>query len=241
MTLLSRIPRSRALTVAFAALAVGCAARQSTGATGATAAAGDARDSQRGSEAERERRTKEEAEMVQAMSLRRRIELTEAAEGAERLEEKAELDARTPGARRAKEALDRLTPFAAVEEGARGVVVGIDDSVLFEGETAVLMSTARERLDRVAQALHEVKARSVVVRGHMDRSGDDRRDRDQSRRRAEAVRAHLVSRAAGSERIRAEGIGGAEPAASNASPEGKNGNRRVEIVVEDVGAFTPKR
>ena len=224
------------LTVALAAFAIGCGARQDARATGAS---GDA--DRPASEARRARRAQEEAEMVHAMSARRRIELADAAQGAERLEEKADLDARPPGARRAKEALDRLTPFAVVREGARGVIVGMDDSVLFEGDTAELMWTARERLDRVAQALHEVKARSVVVRGHMDRSGDDRRDRDLSRCRAEAVRAYLSSRAVAPERTRAEGIGATEPAASNASSEGKSGNRRVEIVVEEIGALPSKR
>jgi outer membrane protein OmpA-like peptidoglycan-associated protein len=138
--------------------------------------------------------------------------------------------------RRAKEALESLRPIAALSEGSLGTVVRLPDSVLFEGETAALMPTAHERLDRVARALNEVNARSILVRGHMDRSGDDPRDLDLSKLRATAVREYLVSRGLDAKRVRAEGIGNAEPAMSNASPEGRHDNQRIEIIVDEARA-----
>lgn len=135
--------------------------------------------------------------------------------------------------RRAKEALDRLSPLGAIRDAPRGIVVRLASSSLFEGATADLMPSAHARLDRVAQALHEANARSIAVRGHTDRSGDDERDLALSRRRAAAVRAYLISRGVPADDVRAEGLGSSEPATSNASTEGRAENRRVEIVVED--------
>lgn len=224
-------PTPGTLMLALLVLAAGCApGRPST-----EAARHPAPGAQAESDAHRAQRLQQEAVAVQAMSARRQIELANAQNRLENQEDRADLDARPPAARRAKEALDRLSPFAAVKDGPHGaVVVGLDDSVLFQGDSAELMPTARDRLDRVAQALYEVKARSVIVRGHMDRSGDERRDLELSRRRANAVCAYLASRGVAPDRIRAEGVGTAEPKSSNASAEGKSQNRRVEIVVDTV-------
>ena len=178
--------------------------------------------------------TKENVEL--ATTLRRR-QLAAEENRLERAEKQADLQALPPSRRRAKEALDRLGPFAAVTENEGGTVVSMPASVLFEGNTAELMTTARERLERVVEALVEVQPRSVVVRGHTDRSGDDRRDVDLSRRRAGAVRQYLVAHGVVADRVRAGGAGSSVPAASNASPEGRHDNRRVEIVVEAM-AFT---
>lgn len=174
----------------------------------------------------------ETAQALQLLTTLRRTQLADAENRLERAEDKAALEARPLSSRGAKEALDRLTPFAAVSIEPNGTVVRLAGSVLFEGDTAELMATARERLDRVAQAVHEVPTRSVLVRGHMDRSGDTRRDLELSRRRAAAVRAYLVSRGVPATRVRAEGVGHSDPEASNASHEGRAENRRIEIILE---------
>jgi outer membrane protein OmpA-like peptidoglycan-associated protein len=147
-----------------------------------------------------------------------------------------DLEARPPSERRAKEAFDQLLPFAAVSEEPRGVVVVLPASVLFEGASAELMETARARLDRVADALGEVANHPVVVRGHEAKSDDAQRDLELSRRRAEAVGAYLVSRGVRADRLRVDGLGRGEPVASNTTSQGRDENRRVEIVVEGAGA-----
>ena len=178
-----------------------------------------------------------EAEAAEAVALAtsvRRGQLADEENRLESAEHKTDIEARPPSSRRAKEALDRLEPFAAISESQGGTMVSIPASVLFEGRTAELMTTARERLHRVAEAVGEVRPRSVLVRGHTDRSGDDRRDVELSRQRALAVRQYLIAHGVAADRVRAEGAGNAVPAASNASPEGRNENRRIEIVVEAV-------
>lgn len=174
----------------------------------------------------------QQAKELQALAALRREQMANAQNRLDRSEEGAGLAGRSPSSRRAKEALDRLSPFAAVSEGQGTMTVTISDSVLFEGDSARLMATARERLDRVAQALQELRGRSVAVKGYMDASGDDARDAERSRQRAEAVRQYLVARGVARDRVRASGRGTADPLASDASVEGRLQNRRIEIVVE---------
>ena len=183
-------------------------------------------------DARAERAEVQQAKDLQALAAIHRQQLADAHNRAERAEDAAALAGRSPSSRRAKEALDRLSPFAAVSEGQGAITLSIPDSVLFEGDTARLMGTARERLDRVFEVLQQVRGRSISVRGYTDASGDDARDLDLSRRRAEAVRQYLVSRGLARDRVRALGLGTSNPAASDASVEGRRQNRRVEIVVE---------
>jgi len=182
----------------------------------------------------------EQAKELQALATLRRQQVADAHNRLEKPDDTATLTGRSSSSRRAKEAVERLTPFAAVSEGRGGMVVTIADSVLFEGGTAKLMATARERLDRVAQALQEVRGRSIAVKGYMDASGDNAHDADLSRRRAEAVRQYLVSRGVAQDRVRALGLGTADPVASDASVEGRQQNRRIEIVVEATGQDTAR-
>jgi outer membrane protein OmpA-like peptidoglycan-associated protein len=135
----------------------------------------------------------------------------------------------------AERAIDRVAPFAAVRQRPGGMVLKVEDSVLFQAGTADLMPTARDRLDRIAQTLHDVGSRSIVVHGYVDRSGDRRRDALLSLSRADAVRRYLIDRGIAADVVRAEGLGPDEPATAttpNAPPVGRADNPRIEIVVE---------
>jgi outer membrane protein OmpA-like peptidoglycan-associated protein len=155
----------------------------------------------------------DQARELQALAVLRRLQLADAHNRLEKADDEASAAGRSPSSRRAKEAIDRLSPFAGVSQRKGDLVLTLADSVLFDGDTAKLMATARERLDRVAQALQELSGRSISVKGYMDASGDDAHDAE----------------------LRAVGLGTADPVASDASVEGRQQNRRVEIVVEGMG------
>jgi OOP family OmpA-OmpF porin len=72
----------------------------------------------------------------------------------------------------------------------------------------------------------------VVLEGHADSSGVEGANVDLSRRRAEAAAAILSAAGLDAARIRAEGLGASAPAATNATPEGRALNRRIEIRLE---------
>jgi outer membrane protein OmpA-like peptidoglycan-associated protein len=129
----------------------------------------------------------------------------------------------------AKDANDALAKLAAKEE-ERGMVITLSGSVLFRSNDATLLPAAQTRLDQVAEAL-VAKGQSVVIEGYTDSKGSQATNMNLSQRRAESVRAYLVSRGFPSEKISARGMGPDRPIAENTSSEGRANNRRVEIVI----------
>jgi outer membrane protein OmpA-like peptidoglycan-associated protein len=132
---------------------------------------------------------------------------------------------------KAKDKLASIGELASVKDDSRGMVVTIAGGALASTDAA-LTPSVRDGLNEVAVALEQMPDRSITVYGYSDAVGSDEGSVELSRERAEAVRRHLVSRGIEQERIRAEGRGKQFPIASNATPDGRAANRRVEIVVE---------
>lgn len=133
---------------------------------------------------------------------------------------------------RLKSMEDALAKLAAVKEEQRGLVITLSGSVLFASDQSTLLPEAQTRLSQVSDALLSTKERNIVVEGFTDSKGSDSHNLDLSQRRADAVRAYIVSRGYESDRITAHGIGKDRPVATNANAEGRANNRRVEIVIQ---------
>jgi outer membrane protein OmpA-like peptidoglycan-associated protein len=136
--------------------------------------------------------------------------------------------------RRTKALEERLTKLAEVKEDARGTIVTLSGSVLFPSNKATLLPAAETRLNEVSDALLSTKERGITIEGYTDSRGADDANVALSQRRAEAVRAYLVSRGYEGDRIQARGLGKSQPIASNDSAEGRANNRRVEIVLAPI-------
>jgi outer membrane protein OmpA-like peptidoglycan-associated protein len=134
--------------------------------------------------------------------------------------------------KRTADALAALASLAAVKQEERGLVITLSGGVLFRSAESTLLSSAQVKLDQVADALLNVRARNLIVEGHTDSQGSISYNQDLSQRRADAVRDYLVQRGYPADRIQALGKGKGSPIADNASPEGRANNRRVEIVIE---------
>jgi len=134
--------------------------------------------------------------------------------------------------KRTADALAALASFAAVKEEERGLVVTLSGSVLFRSAKSALLPSAQVKLDQVANALLNVRARNLIVEGHTDSRGSTSYNQNLSQRRADTVRDYLVQKGYPAERIQARGMGEDSPIADNASAEGRANNRRVEIVIE---------
>jgi outer membrane protein OmpA-like peptidoglycan-associated protein len=168
------------------------------------------------------------------------VQLTSAALGranqqlATQKQELAANEQRTSDAeRQAAQATADLMRIASVRRDARGMVITLSGSVLFASGKADVLPAARTKLQDVANALMKQSAGGkIVVQGYTDSRGSDSLNQALSQRRAETVRASLVSHGVPSDRVSAEGEGAANPVADNASPEGRADNRRVEIVVQ---------
>jgi outer membrane protein OmpA-like peptidoglycan-associated protein len=130
------------------------------------------------------------------------------------------------------DALSGLEPLVTTKKTDEGFSIRLDSSFLFEPKTAAILPGAHEKLDRVAKVLGELgEDETIVVKGHTDATGDDARNLELSKKRADAVKDYLVSRGVAPERVRAEGRGKQEPVAPNDTAEGRAQNRRVEITV----------
>lgn len=106
---------------------------------------------------------------------------------------------------------------------------------LFDFDKSTLKADGKAQLDDLASKLKEVNPDMVMAKGHTDSKGTDAYNLVLSKKRAQAVKNHLVSRGVDPKFVTIDGAGEFEPAATNASSEGRTKNRRVEI--EAVGVL----
>ena len=86
-------------------------------------------------------------------------------------------------------------------------------------------------LDEVVQALKDNKSFLVQVEGHTSSEGGDERNQTLSEKRAEAVVNYLIAHGIDKERLKSKGFGSSVPRSTNATPAGREKNRRVEFQV----------
>ena len=126
--------------------------------------------------------------------------------------------------------LQQLNQVLQTRESARGLIVDMPD-VLFDTGQHTLKVGARERLAKVAGILLAYPDLHVNVEGHTDNVGGLEFNQRLSEERANAVRAFLVEQGVRPENIESHGVGMSEPVASNSTREGRQMNRRVDLVV----------
>lgn len=147
--------------------------------------------------------------------------------------------AEVPPARlaRTRELLDTLH---ARETPQQAIVIDLPADVLFDFDQAELRPDARASLAKAAELLQSYANAPIAVRGHTDVKGSEAYNDALSLRRAQAV-AERLRAAAGGRAIATEGLGKRRPVAPNQhadgsdDPEGRQRNRRVEIVIEAPG------
>src|SRR5271169_4413799 len=126
--------------------------------------------------------------------------------------------------------LQQLNSILATRDSARGLVANMSD-VLFRSGSFELLAGARERLAKVSGIVLAYPSLHVAVEGHTDSVGSDDYNQQLSEHRAEAVRDYFVQQGINSGAVEPHGYGKKEPIASNDTPEGRQQNRRVELVL----------
>ncbi len=101
----------------------------------------------------------------------------------------------------------------------------------FEFDSAKLTESVSERLDNFVSFLNEYPQAQVEITGYTDSSGPAAYNQKLSERRAQSVADYLTAAGIGSDRLTVKGMGEENPVADNSTREGREKNRRVEVVV----------
>ncbi|MBX3685187.1 MAG: OmpA family protein [Rhodocyclaceae bacterium] len=155
---------------------------------------------------------------------------TNEAEAARLRAEKASKEAEA-ALTRARELEGQLAELKA-KPTDRGMVLTLGD-VLFDTGRAKLKAGAMRTIDQLAAFMNQHPARTVLVEGHTDSVGSAAYNRKLSEQRADSVRFALMNRGISNTRIMVKGLGLEYPIASNATAEGRQTNRRVEVIISD--------
>jgi outer membrane protein OmpA-like peptidoglycan-associated protein len=124
-----------------------------------------------------------------------------------------------------------------VKETAQELRIELAADILFDFDKADLRPQAQQALKQVAQIIRDRAKGSVVIEGYTDAKGSDRYNQRLSERRAQSVRKWLIEREGLRVKMTARGYGKNKPVAPNTkldgsdNPEGRQKNRRVEVVI----------
>jgi outer membrane protein OmpA-like peptidoglycan-associated protein len=183
--------------------------------------------------AAKEAQMKAEAEKAQAEA-----EAKQAAEQAKTQAAKEEAErARAATAALRAQLLQQLNSVLQTTDSPRGLVVNMAD-VLFDFGKYDLKTDAKIKLAKLGGIIQAHPGLHLAIEGHTDNIGSDEANMKLSQQRADAVREFLVQQGLTSDTVTAVGLGKADPVADNSTNEGRQKNRRVEIIVsgEAIGA-----
>jgi len=173
------------------------------------------------------------AEAAAQQAARERASALEQQHAAEAETEKARLAAaqaeREKGELRAQ-LLSQLNSILQTRDTARGLIVNMSD-VLFDTGSYTLKPGAREMLAKISGIVLAHPGLNLQIEGHTDSVGSDEFNQQLSERRANSVGNFLAQQGVSASSITARGFGKMQPVATNDTPEGRQRNRRVEIVV----------
>jgi outer membrane protein OmpA-like peptidoglycan-associated protein len=196
-------------------------------------------------EAERQKREAQASALQQqqtadAEAERNREAAAAAAAASEQKLQQAERDREELRAR----LLQQFNAVLETRDTARGLVVNMSD-VLFDTGKHTLRPLAREKLAKISGIVLAYPALTLGIEGNTDSVGSDEYNQGLSERRAEAVRSYLAQQGVPESSMTAKGLGEGQPIASNSTAEGRQQNRRVELIVSGdvignkIGSVTP--
>ena len=109
--------------------------------------------------------------------------------------------------------------------------LSLSTDALFNFDKSDLRPDGKAELDNLLDRMRAANVDEVKLVGHTDAIGTDAYNQKLSERRADAVKAYLVSQGMPAEKIQTEGRGKREPVADNKTKEGRQENRRVDVSV----------
>ncbi len=122
-------------------------------------------------------------------------------------------------------------PAAAAAQPAAASKVTYAADAFFDFDKSVLKAEGKAKLDDLVAKIKAINLEVIIAVGHTDSVGTDAYNQKLSVRRADAVKAYLVTKGIEKNRVYTEGKGETQPVADNKTTEGRSKNRRVEIEV----------
>ncbi len=120
---------------------------------------------------------------------------------------------------------------AKIERIGEGIKITFAGGLLFDFDKSDVRPDAQAQLVKLTEVLQKYDDTNIMVEGHTDATGTEDYNMDLSLRRSSAVATYLAARGVAASRLSAVGYGEVQPIGSNATPEGQQQNRRVEIAI----------
>jgi len=122
----------------------------------------------------------------------------------------------------------------SVVRNGNNITLKMPGNITFRTDSAELQPNFYSVLNSVALVLKEYDKTILEVAGHTDSTGSPEYNQALSERRAATVAQYLEAQGIDSRRVMTVGAGEGHPIASNATPEGRQANRRVELTLEPI-------
>ena len=123
-----------------------------------------------------------------------------------------------------------------VRNDARGTIISMSD-ILFEVNKANLTGDLKTSLAKIAGILLVFKESNITVEGHTDNQGSEEYNQTLSEKRAENVKNFLIDQGVDSSRLSSVGYAFSRPIADNTTKEGRQKNRRVDLIIQEKKLF----
>ncbi|WP_099367428.1 OmpA family protein [Sphingobacterium sp. 1.A.4] len=122
--------------------------------------------------------------------------------------------------------------FETATETNEGIMVSLSSDLLFSTNSSYLSEAAKKELSKLVKVLKTDQAKAKIrVDGHTDATGEANYNLWLSDKRAASVKTFLVDAGIAESRIATRGLGLTKPIADNKTPDGRQKNRRVEVVI----------
>lgn len=121
--------------------------------------------------------------------------------------------------------------FSDAIETAEGVKFTLSSDLLFPSNSSYLTDKAKLELNKLTKVLKQESSKKIRVEGFTDATGTEQYNVWLSDKRAASVKTYLEEAGIASSRISIKGYGPKHPVADNKTPEGRQKNRRVEVII----------
>ncbi len=120
---------------------------------------------------------------------------------------------------------------AEAERVGDGIRVTWDSAILFDFDQSALRTMSKDNIEKMGDVFTKYPDTEIVVAGHTDSQGSETYNQSLSENRAKSVAEYLVTKGVTGSRITTMGYGESQPVANNDSADGRQQNRRVEIII----------